>query len=130
VAVTRRRRARDESGAAVVLALGLVAILVFLAAICVGTVAIVLAHRRAQVAADLASLAAAASLQSGGDACAAAGRIAGRHGAAVTRCLVEGPTVLVATSVSLPAALGGEEVPARARAGPQGRSGPTPAAPR
>ena len=126
------RRVRNDQGAAVVVALGLVAVLVFVAAVCVGTVAIVLAHRRAQTAADLASLAGAGALQVGGDACAAASRIAARHAAMVTRCLIDGPTVLVATSVALPAVLGGADVPARARAGPQSNAAPRlrPAAPR
>lgn len=117
MAVTSRR-VRDDRGAAVVVALGLVAVLVLVAAVCVGTVAIVLAHRRAQVAADLAALAGAGALQVGQDPCAAASRIATRHVAVVTRCLVEGPTVVVATAVTLPAVLGGHDVPARARAGP------------
>ena len=112
------QRRRDDRGAAVVVAMALTALLVFVAAISVGTVAIVLAHRRAQTAADLAALAAAAALQRGADACAAATTIAGRHDATVTGCTVEGPTVLVATTVALPTALGGAGVPARARAGP------------
>ena len=115
----RRPRSRDESGVAVVVAISLVAVLVFVAAISAGTVGVVLAHRRAQAAADLAALAAAATLQRGGDPCAAASRIAGRHDAAVTRCTVDAPSVVVATAVELPAALGGREVAARARAGPQ-----------
>ena len=111
---------RDERGAATVTALGLVALLVFVAAVSMGTTAIVLAHRRAQVAADLASLAAASALQSGDDPCAAAMQIADRHDATVTRCLVDGMSVVVATEVRLPPALGGHVVPARSRAGPQG----------
>lgn len=122
------RRERDQRGAAVVVGIGLVAVLVFVAAVSVATVAIVLAHRRAQVAADLASLAGAAALQRGADPCAAAAGIAGRHDADVTRCLVDGQSVVVATSVTLLPALGGAEVPARARAGPQAVA--TPAAPR
>jgi secretion/DNA translocation related TadE-like protein len=119
--VTRPRR-RDERGAAVVVAVALTGLLLFVAVVSVGTVAIVLAHRRAQTAADLAALAAAAALQRGGDACATATLIAGRHDAAVTGCTIQGLTVLVATSVALPTALGGDDVPARARAGPA--SGP------
>jgi secretion/DNA translocation related TadE-like protein len=112
------RSARDEQGAAVVVGVALVAVLVLVAGVCVGTVAIVLAHRRAQVAADLASLAAAAALQRGGDACGAATSIAGRHDALVTACAVEGTSVLVTTAVTLPPALGGEQLRARSRAGP------------
>lgn len=128
-------RSRDDRGAATAMSLGLVGLLVLVSAICVGTVAIVLAHRHAQVAADLASLAGATALQSDGDACAAASRMAERNDAVVTSCLVEGATVLVATSVRLPLVLGGDEVPARARAGPQtavpgAPPGTTPSAPR
>ena len=118
MAVTRRMR--NDRGAAVVVAIGLVAVLVFVAAVSVGTVAIVLAHRRAQVAADLASLAGAAALQRGDDPCTAATSIAARHRAVLTRCVSEGPTVLVETAVRLPTALGGRDAPARARAGPAG----------
>ena len=111
-------RRRDEQGVAVVVALGLVGVLVLVAAVCVGSVAIVLAHRRAQVAADLAALAAASALQRGIDPCGVASRIAGRQGATVTGCVIEGTTVLVSTAIDLPTALGGDAVPARARAGP------------
>jgi secretion/DNA translocation related TadE-like protein len=102
----------------VVVALALTGVLLFVAAISAGTVAIVLAHRRAQTAADLAALAAAAALQGGGDACAAATTIAGRHDAALTECVVDGPTVLIVSSVRLPTVLGGRDALARARAGP------------
>ncbi len=112
------RRARDERGAATVLVLGLVAVLVLVAAVSTGTIAIVLAHRRAQVVADLASLAGAGALQSGADPCAAAAQIAVRQGAAVTRCVVDGRTVVVTTEVRLAPELGGRAVPARSRAGP------------
>lgn len=111
-------QARGEEGVAVVVGLALVAVLVLVAGVCVGTVAIVLAHRRAQVAADLSSLAAAAALQRGGDACRAATLIAGRHDALVTGCAVEGTSVLVTTAVTLPPVLGGEQLRARSRAGP------------
>jgi secretion/DNA translocation related TadE-like protein len=121
--VSRRRGPRDERGAAVVLFLGLSAVLVLVAAVSTGTIAILLAHRRAQVAADLGSLAAAAALQAGVDPCASAARIVGRQRAGMTACVTQGSSVVVATSVSLPASLGGAHVEARARAGPQG-SGP------
>jgi secretion/DNA translocation related TadE-like protein len=109
---------RDERGAAVVVAIALVAVLVFVAAICVGSVGIVLAHRRAQAAADLASLAGAGALQRGDDPCAAATMIAERHEAAMTDCVVDGRAVVVATAIELPLALTGRPVAARARAGP------------
>jgi secretion/DNA translocation related TadE-like protein len=116
--VSRHRSRRDEAGAVVVTGLALVAVLVLVAAVSVGTVAIVLAHRRAQVAADLASLAGAGALQRGVDPCGAAADIAARHRARLTGCLVDGLTVVVTTAVALPPVLGGDEAPARSRAGP------------
>ena len=116
----RASRPRDERGAAVVIAIGLIGVLAFVAAVGVGTEAIVLGHRRAQVAADLAALAGAGALQRGVDACAAADRIAERHEAVLTRCVVDGRSVEVSTSIALPLALGGADLTARARAGPQG----------
>lgn len=113
----------DERGVAVVVVLALVMVLVTVAFVSVGTVAIVLGHRRAQVAADLAVLAGAAALQQGGDACAAVVRIAARHDARVTGCVVEGLTVAAATAVDLPAILGGREARARSRAGPASATG-------
>ncbi len=111
-------RRRGAHGATTVVAVSLVALLLVVATVATGTVAIVLAHRRAQVAADLASLAAAGALQSGADPCASAAVIAARHHATLTRCLVDGLDVVVATGVELPSALGGRSVAALARAGP------------
>ena len=111
-------RTTDERGAAVVIAIALIAVLVFVAAICVGSIGIVLAHRRAQAAADLASLAGAGALQRVDDPCVSAIAIAERHDAAITDCVVEGSTVVVTTAITLPLALTGRQVAARARAGP------------
>ena len=113
-----RRRCRDERGAATVVAIGLVGVLTFVTAACVGAAALVLAHRRAQVAADLAALAGASALQRGADPCAAAGTIAERQDVRLHGCLVEGEEVVVVTGVRVSPALGGAELPARARAGP------------
>jgi secretion/DNA translocation related TadE-like protein len=110
--------ARDERGAAVVVGVALTGLLLVLASACVGSVAIVLAHRGAQASADLAALAGAGALQRGAEPCVAARAIAARDQAALTRCLVDGSTVVVATAVALPRALGGGTVPARSRAGP------------
>ena len=46
----------------------------------------VVAHRRAQLAADLAALAAAAEVRRGGHGCAAAGRIAAANQAELRSC--------------------------------------------
>jgi secretion/DNA translocation related TadE-like protein len=104
---------------AVVLFLGLSATLVLVAAVSAGTVAIVLAHRRAQVAADLGSLAGATALQAGADPCPAAAAIVGRQRARMTSCVTQGSSIDVATSVPLAPSWGGVAVGARARAGPQ-----------
>lgn len=109
---------RDEDGVGTVLVLALVGVLVFLALVASGTTAIVVGHRRAQLAADLAALAGAAAAQDGRDPCAAAADQAARNGATGQECAVDGPVVRVVVRVVLPAALGHREVRARARAGP------------
>jgi secretion/DNA translocation related TadE-like protein len=83
-----------------------------------GAVGVVAGHRRAQSAADLASLAGAAALQDGGDACLRAGVIAERNGAELRRCRVDGweVAVVVSRTVQLPGAP--MELEARGRAGP------------
>lgn len=110
-------RRRDESGAAVALALGLVALLVLVAAVALGVTALVAGHRKAQAAADLAALAAASSLREGADPCAEAHEIAAANEASVTSCAVQGQTVSVSVVVQI-ALLGERELRARARAGP------------
>ena len=109
------------------------------------------AHHRAASAADLAALAAAQSLQRGGDSCADAALIAHRNGATLTSCRVEAEDVIVEVSVDGPTAFGRRwTLDAAARAGPaqaaavssarakpapiavlavSGRAGPTPGAP-
>lgn len=77
-------------------------------------------HRRAQSAADLAALAAAAAVQTGGDGCSAGGRIAAANGAALAGCTVSGMDVSVTVRVAGPRWLGSSgDLEARARAGPQ-----------
>lgn len=112
------RRRRDQRGVAVVLALGLIAVLMTLALIAGGAAAIVVSHRKAQAAADLAALAGAADLQAGRDACSAARVIAAANGAVVENCSVRGTEVTVAVVVRAPGAVGSQELRARARAGP------------
>lgn len=80
---------------------------------------VLVAQRRVQSAADLAALAGASALQRGDDACAAAGPIAARNGAALERCAVDGQELLVTLSLAGPRALGRSvDVRASARAGP------------
>ena len=80
------------------------------------------ARHRADRAADIAALGGAATLQAGGDGCAAAARLADAQGARVTSCRVIDATVLLEVAVDVvgPAARWGRLPPARARA----RAGP------
>ena len=109
---------RREDGVAVVLAVGLIAVLFLVAGIGGGAVAIIAAHRDVQGAADLAALAAASAAGSGAPPCSAARLIAARNGDDVTRCEVDGREVLVTVARRLPRVLGDRVVRARARAGP------------
>ena len=70
---------RDQRGAASLLVVALLSVLLLVGAALGVVAAMVWAHRVAQSAADLAALAGAADLQEGEDACAAASRIAGRQ---------------------------------------------------
>ena len=80
---------------------------------------LVVAHRRAQAAADLAALAGASALARGEDRCAIAATVAAANGARLTACLPAGREVLVTVSVAGPRGPGGvAELTARARAGP------------
>jgi secretion/DNA translocation related TadE-like protein len=110
------RRDRDEAGAGVVLVLALVALLVTVALVSGGVVGVVVAHRRAQAAADLAALAGAGAISS--DPCAAARAMALRNGATQLGCVVDGADLIVTVSVTVPLLLGERDVTARSRAGP------------
>lgn len=115
---TSRRAAED--GAGTLMATALVGVLVSVAVAGSAVVGLVAGHRQAQVAADLAALAAATALQQGGDPCNLASGIARRNGARLLGCRVEDwqVTVAVETRVRLPG--GSWALPARARAGPVG----------
>jgi len=110
---------RDESGVAVVLALGLVALLVLVGAVGVAVVGLVAAHRQAQAAADLAALAGAEAARAGGEPCAEAARIAAANRADLRDCAVDGAVVEVEVAVVVDLA-GSRGLSARARAGPVG----------
>ena len=109
---------RDEQGAGTVLAVAMIGLVVTVTVGTSGAVGVVAGHRRAQSAADLSALAGATTLQDGGDACQRARAIAGRNGAELQRCQVDGTevVVVVARSVRLPGLP--MELKARARAGP------------
>ena len=81
--------------------------------------ALVLAHRQAQAAADLAALAVATAASRGADACAAGVVIAEANGARLTSCALAGRTSTVRVVVAGPRWLGQRaDLEAAARAGP------------
>lgn len=112
-----------DRGAAAVWVLACAAVMVAVAAVVVVRTLAVLGRHRAEAAADLAALAAAARIGIGGDPCAAAGRIAHENAASVRRCTVRldpggrsGDVVVrVAARVDLPL-VGAAAVTASARA--------------
>ena len=118
---------RYEDGAAVVIAIGLVAVLTLVAVTSAGVVAIIATHRQVQSAADLAALAGAAAGQEGRTPCADARRIGARNGVLVSRCQVVGLIVTVVVERRLPRVLGDRVLRARARAGPAEPSTVSPA---
>ncbi len=113
-----RSRDRDEGGAAVVIALGLTALLVLVALVCGSLVALVATHRGVQGAADLAALAGATALRGGRDACAVAGEIAAAHRTQLRDCGVQGAVVAVVLEDRFEVGPVSEVLLARARAGP------------
>ena len=109
---------RDETGAATVLAAGLVAALTMVAMTGTWVAAAVIARHRAQSVADLAALAAAARLPAGeAAACGQAVALAGLMDATVRQCLVTRLDVTVAVSITA-AGPARRQAQARARAGP------------
>ncbi|MFD2083255.1 helicase/secretion neighborhood TadE-like protein [Actinopolymorpha cephalotaxi] len=113
-------RHRRERGSGSVWTLAAAAIVVMAAVVSTTMVAVVGAGRRADTAADLAALSAAAVRPDQlGSACVVADRIVVAHQARLVACAVEGNEVAV-TVEAYPAAPGGElfAVRARARAGP------------
>lgn len=109
----------DERGAASVLVLSLAGMLVLVGAALSVVGALLVDHRTAQAAADLAALAGAQTLSDGRDACAAAARVAAANGGTVTSCSVAGAEVRVRVVVAGPRWLGQDgDLEAEARAGP------------
>ncbi|MGN6160368.1 MAG: Rv3654c family TadE-like protein [Marmoricola sp.] len=106
---------RDEAGAMTILALALMVALVVIALGAASVVGVVVAHRTAQNAADLASLAAAAEASRGADGCAIAVDVVRAQQASLVSCAVEGTTVTLQVRVE---PVLGPGVSARARAGP------------
>ncbi len=112
-----------ERGAATVLVVAMAAVVLLVGCAVAGAVGLVVEHRRAQAAADLAALAAAQALQRGGDACREAAGLATRNGARLAGCEVHGAEVEVSTAVPGP-----EVVPWPVEVTGTARAGPAPAA--
>lgn len=110
---------RDERGAATVLVVAFLGLLLFVGAALGAAGALVRAHRSAQSAADLAALAGASALARGEDPCVAAASIARANGASVVACAPDGLEVRVGVEVTGPRWLGlAADLEAEARAGP------------
>jgi secretion/DNA translocation related TadE-like protein len=92
---------------------------VLVAILAVGVEAAVVAHRKAQAAADLAALAGATALRDGRDPCGVAAQVAIANGVTTQTCATDGSGVEVSVVVRLPEVLGNREVRARARAARQ-----------
>ncbi len=108
-------RAGGDRGAGTVLVVGLVALALVLLTAVLALVRVTEARGRAQAAADLGALAAAATLQAGdGAPCVLAGRTVAANGARMVGCDVEPPEVRVRAEVPV----GGLTAAAAARAGP------------
>lgn len=108
----------DEAGAASVLTLALLGVLLLVGLGSAGIVAVVAGHRTAQAGADLAALAGAGALQDGGDACGTAAEIARRNRTTLEGCRVEEWEVVVEVASEVRLLRGQAALRARARAGP------------
>lgn len=118
--MTPGRGGRRERGAATVLAVALLGLLLVVGSALGVVGAIFSDHRSAQAAADLAALAGAAATAGAGDPCATATATAAANGARLTACVLEGRDVRVTVVVTGPAWRGlvtGDLV-AESRAGP------------
>jgi secretion/DNA translocation related TadE-like protein len=112
-------RRRDEGGSATLLVVAMAGVLMLLGSALAVVAAMVVAHRAAQSAADLAALAGARDVAIGRDGCAGASQIADANGARLTHCTVSGRVVDVEVMVNGPHWLGQTaDLAARSRAGP------------
>ncbi|WP_110207436.1 Rv3654c family TadE-like protein [Nocardioides daejeonensis] len=116
------RGSQRERGAASLLALAFVGVIVMIGMGAHLVVAVAAAHRAAQGAADLTALAGADRWQREADpasACAAASAVAASNGAALLSCEVRGEDLRVLVRVEGPRMFGHAfEITGRARAGP------------
>lgn len=121
------RPERDDRGAATVLVVAFLGLLLLLGAALGVVGAMVRAHRTAQSAADLAALAAAAALADGHDACAAAAEVAAANDTRVLTCTPLGVDVRLTVEAAGPRWLGqAADLTAEARAGPVSEVGVVP----
>jgi secretion/DNA translocation related TadE-like protein len=112
----RRRGVRDEAGGVALFAVACAGVLLLLGAALGMVAAVVVAHRQAQSAADLAALAGAGE---SGASCERATAVAAANGAELTACEVLGRDVLVTVQVAGPRWLGQDaDLEGTARAGP------------
>lgn len=112
--------ARDDAGAATILAAILIAALVAITLAGVQIGSAVVARHRAQASADMAALAAAVWLPHGSEsACRQAAAVSRAMGAALSSCHVDELDVVVGVDVATGRLLGGR-AHAAARAGPAG----------
>ncbi|WP_280397451.1 Rv3654c family TadE-like protein [Nocardia carnea] len=111
---------RGDRGSATVTACFAVAALIALTVLVTHIGGVVVARHRAQAAADLSALAAAAGLRDGAEVgCAAAESLGRRMRAAITRCQVAGWDVLIEVEEKVPVGpFGARRIRAIARAGP------------
>jgi secretion/DNA translocation related TadE-like protein len=118
--VVTRRASDRERGAATVLAVALLGVLLLVGSALGVVGAVLAAHRTAQAAADLAALAGAGAAGRSADACGAAAATATANGARLTGCVVEGRDVRVTVAIEGPSWRGIDtgELLAESRAGP------------
>ena len=113
-------RRKGQRGAATVLVVAMAGLVLFIGCALSSAAALVVDHRRAQSAADLAALAGAGAFAQGADGCAAAGINAAENDADLVVCQQSGRAVQVTVSVDGPVLLGrATSLEAVARAGPE-----------
>lgn len=114
---------RGEDGSITLFGVFVIGVLTLFTMACVGVAGIVVAHRRAQSAADLGALGAATAIQRARAPCPAAAEVVGRNGGRLVGCRVQGETVTLRVEVSTVRIFGQvRDTAASARAGPVGPS--------
>ena len=115
--MTRRR----EDGVATIWALTGIGVLTGLTLLCAAIGHLLVVHRQVQAGADLAALAGANSIRTGGNPCAMAAFVARKNHGRVSTCRVDDASVTVEITVTADLPMGvSREVHAWALAGPAG----------